>query len=90
MKRSARCAASSFSFAGSLKAGIKVLVPEPLTSNSNSQGRLDKRDFVYDAQANEYRYPAGERAIWRFSAVENGLTLHKYWPSACPNCSLRE
>jgi len=69
--------------------GINVLVPKPLTSNSKAQGRFDKRDFIYDAQTNEYRCPAGERAIWRFSTMENGMTIHKYWPSACPNCLLR-
>lgn len=72
------------------QAGIRVLVPKPLTSNSKAQGRYDKRDFVYIAQTNEYRCPAGERAIWRFATVESGLTIHKYWPSACPNCPLRE
>ena len=46
-------------------------------------------DFVYDAEHDEYRCPAGERAIWRFSSVEKGLTIHKYWPSACPRCALR-
>jgi hypothetical protein len=50
---------------------------------------FDKRDFVYDAERNEYRCPAGERAIWRFTTVEAGLTIHKYWSSACPRCPMR-
>ena len=70
-------------------AGIAALVPKPLTSNSRAQGRFDKRDFVYDARKNEYRRPAGEIAIHRFTAVEDGKTLHKYWPSACPACPLK-
>jgi hypothetical protein len=65
---------------------IDAIVPKPLTSNSKADGRFDKRDFVYDAQRDEYRCPAGERAIWRFSTVEDGMTLHKYWSSACPEC----
>ncbi len=32
---------------------------------------------------------AGQRAIKRFTTVENGLTLHKYWSSACPRCPLK-
>jgi transposase len=39
--------------------------------------------------ATRYRCPAGERATWRFSTFEDGMTLHKYWSSACPKCSMR-
>jgi transposase len=70
-------------------AGIEAVLPKPLTSNSKADGRFDKRDFVYDPKRNEYICPAGERAIWRFSTVEDGMTLHKYWPSACPKCPMR-
>jgi hypothetical protein len=70
-------------------AGIKALVPKPLTSNSKADGRFDKRDFTYDAASDEYRCPAGERAVWRFSTVEDDMTLHKYWSSACPKCPMR-
>jgi transposase len=69
--------------------GIKPLVPKPLTSNSKADGRFDKRDFVYVESDDEYRCPAGERAIHRFTTVEHGLTLHAYWPSACPKCALK-
>lgn len=71
-------------------AGINVLVPKPLTSISKAHGRFDKRDFVYDPQRDEYECPAGERAIHRFTSVERGLTIHKYWSSACPKCPIRE
>ena len=59
---------------------------KPLTSGSIADGRFDKRDFVFIAKDDEYRCPAGQRAIKRFTAIENGLTLHKYWSSACPRC----
>ena len=65
------------------------LVPKPLTSNSKADGRFDKRDFVYIAAADEYRCPAGQRAIKRFTTIERGMTLHKYWSSACPRCPLK-
>jgi len=70
-------------------AGITALVPKPLTSNSRAEGRFDKQDFIYLADADEYLCPAGQRAIRRFTTVENGLTLHKYWSSACPRCPIR-
>ena len=70
-------------------AGITPLVPKTLTSNSRAQGRFDKQDFIYVAADDEYRCPAGERAIRRFTTVENGLTIHKYWSSACPRCPIR-
>ena len=71
------------------QAGINVLVPKPLTSNSRAEGRFDKRDFVYLTETNEYRCPAGQRAIWRFRTIEGGLTISKYWSSACPQCPLK-
>jgi hypothetical protein len=72
------------------QAQITTLVPKPLTSNSIAKGRFDKRDFVYIAKRDEYRCPAGERAIWRMTRVENGMTLHRYWSSACPRCPLKK
>jgi hypothetical protein len=33
--------------------------------------------------------PAGEYAIRRFTSVEKGMAIHKYWSSACPHCALR-
>jgi transposase len=69
--------------------GIIPLVPKPLTSNSKAAGRFDKRDFIYIAERDEYRCPAGQTAIWRCTSIENGLTLNKYWPSACPQCAIR-
>lgn len=71
------------------EAGIIPLVPKPLTSNSKADGRFDKRDFTYDPETDEYECPAGERAIHRFATEENGLTLHKYWSSACPHCPMK-
>jgi hypothetical protein len=71
------------------QAGINALVPKPLTSNSKADGRFDKRDFVYIPEDDEYRCPAGQRAIKRYTSVENGMTLHRYWPSACPRCPIK-
>jgi transposase len=71
------------------EAGITPLVPKPMTSNAKADGRFSKADFIYIAKDDEYQCPAGERAIHRFTTVEHGLTLHRYWPSACPRCPLK-
>jgi transposase len=72
-----------------LEAGITPLVPKPMTSNAKAEGRFSKRDFVYLKKVDAYRCPAGERAIFRFATVENGLVIRKYWSSACPGCHLK-
>jgi transposase len=71
------------------QAGITAMVPKPQTSNNKAQGLFDKRDFRYIAADDEYQCPAGQRAIRRFTTVENGMTLHKYWTSACPKCPIK-
>lgn len=70
-------------------AGIAPLVPKVLTSNSKAEGRYDKSDFVYDPVRDAFRCPAGEYATRRFTSVEKGMAIHKYWSSACPGCALR-
>jgi transposase len=71
------------------EAGITPLVPKPMTSGARAEGRFSKLDFIYIAKDDEYQCPAGERAIFRFATVENGLATRKYWSSACPHCPLK-
>jgi transposase len=71
------------------EAGITPLVPKPMTSNARAEGRFSKLDFIYIARDDEYQCPAGERAIFRFATIENGLTIRKYWSSVCPGCPLK-
>lgn len=52
-------------------AGVKAYVTKPLTSASRKKGLFTTRDFVYIAKSDEYRCPAGERAIRRFSTIEH-------------------
>ncbi len=70
-------------------AGIEPLVPKALTSNSRAEGRYDKSDFVYEPERDAFRCPAGEYATYRFTSLENGMAIKKYWSSACPRCALR-
>lgn len=72
------------------EAGITVFVPKTLTSGATAAGRFGKGDFIYDAAKNEYRCPAGKSLIWRYSSVEKGLKLHRYWSSHCQGCALKE
>jgi len=72
------------------EAGITAIVPKTVTSGATADGRFGRDDFIYDAQKNEYRCPAGQRLIWRFARIENGLKLHRYWSSHCQSCSIKD
>lgn len=72
------------------EAGITAFVPKALTSGATAAGRFGKGDFIYDAAKNEYRCPAGQSLTWRYSSVEKGLKLHRYWSSNCQGCALKE
>jgi Transposase DDE domain len=72
------------------QAGITVFVPKTVTSSATAHGRFSKDDFIYDAEANEYRCPAGERLTWRYVTIERELKLHRYWSSNCQQCSLKD
>jgi transposase len=71
------------------QAAITPIVPKTLTSNSLADGRFDKQDFIYIASDDQYRCPAGQRAIKRFTTIEAGMTLDVYWSSACPRCPIK-
>ena len=71
------------------QAGIIPIVPKTLTSNSLAEGRFDKQDFIYIASDDEYRCPAGQRAINRFTTMEAAMMLDVYWSSACPRCPIK-
>ena len=71
------------------RSGMPTLIPKPQTSNNRAMGLFDKSDFRYIPEDDEYRCPAGQRAVYRFTRVEDGLTLRRYWPSACPRCPMK-
>ncbi len=72
------------------EAGVTVFVPKTVTSGATAAGRFGKDDFIYDASTNEYRCPAWQSLIWRFSHVEKGLKFHRYWSSHCNSCTLKQ
>ena len=72
------------------EAGITVTLPKPLTSNNKAKGRFVKQDFRYVAEEDVYLCPAGERLVCHYTNVENGLTLHRYWTTACQGCAIKD
>ena len=59
------------------RSGISTLIPKPQTSGNQAMGLFDKRDFRYIPEDDEYLCLAGQRAIYRFTRVERGLTIHR-------------
>jgi hypothetical protein len=71
------------------ESGITVTLPKPQTSGAKAAGRFGKQDFVYVAADDVYRCPAGERLTYRYTNVEDGKTLRRYWTSSCKTCALK-
>jgi transposase len=71
------------------QAGVTVTLPKPMTSGAKAGGRFGKQDFVYLPDEDAYRCPAGEKLRYYYSNVERGLTLRRYWTTACHTCSLK-
>jgi hypothetical protein len=71
------------------QAGITVTLPKPMTSGAKSDGRFGKQDFVYLPEEDAYRCPAGEKLRYYYSNVERGLTLRRYWTTACQTCPIK-
>jgi transposase len=69
--------------------GVTPYVPKPLTSGAKAKGRFGKQDFVYVADDDVYRCPAGERLTRHSTSVEDGMTLHIYWTTKCSDCPLK-
>jgi transposase len=72
------------------EAGITVTLPKPLTSGIKATGRFGKQDFRYVAETDVYICPAGERLTYHFTNEEKGLTLRRYWTTACQGCAIKD
>ena len=59
-----------------------------MTSGAKADGRFGKQDFVYLPEEDAYRCPAGERLRYYFSNMERGVTLRRYWTTACQTCPI--
>ena len=72
-----------------VETGITPSVPRTMTSDNKAKGLYDKRDFVYVAQDNEYRCPAGKRLVYHHSSIEDGMKMNCYYTSVCQQCTLK-
>lgn len=71
-------------------AGLTVTLPRPQTSGSTAAGRFGKPDFVYLADADAYRCPAGAVLPYHYSNVEKSMELRRYWSTAaCRDCTIK-
>ena len=67
-----------------------MFVPKPMTSGAKAAGRFGKQDFAYLANEDVYVCLAGERLTNRFTTIEAGKTVQRYWATACANCSIKD
>src|SRR5260221_75843 len=81
-------AAMTFSHSAILSR-ITVTLPKPMTSSAKAEGRFGKQDLVYKPDEDVYRCPAGETLKYYYTNVENGLTLRRYWTTACRACPIK-
>jgi len=71
------------------QAGITVTLPKPQTSNNKAKGQFVRQDFRYMAEDDVYMCPAGKRLTYRYTNVEAGRTLRRYWTNACRDCAIK-
>ena len=71
------------------QAGVAVTVSKPNTSNAGAVGRFDKADFIYEADRDAYRCPAGEWLTYHFTSELDGKMMRSYWTTACESCVVK-
>lgn len=70
-------------------ADIAVTLPKPATSGMEAKGQFGKHDFVYLADDDVYRCPAGEVLSYHSATVDDGRAIRRYWTRACVTCPLK-
>jgi hypothetical protein len=70
-------------------AAIAVTLPKPATSGMEAKGQFGKHDFVYLADDDAYRCPAGEMLGYHSATVDDGRAIRRYWTHACVTCPLK-
>ena len=70
-------------------AGITVTLPKPSTSGAKAEGRFGKQDFVYLADEDVYRCPAGEKLKYSYTKEDKGQKFRCYWTNVCRHCPLK-
>jgi hypothetical protein len=72
------------------EAGINVMIPKTVTFSTTANGRFSKANFIYDAERNEYRCPAGNNLKWRYETIEYGMKVQRHWSSNCKSCAMKD
>jgi transposase len=70
-------------------ADIAVTLPKPATSGMEAKGQFGKHDFVYLADDDAYRCPAGEVLSYHSATIDDGRAIRRYWTHACVTCPLK-
>lgn len=72
-------------------AGMTALVPKGDTSGSEKKGIFNRSLFTYDATEDVYLCPAKKKLKYRFSGVEKGLVIKRYFldTATCRACGLQ-
>ena len=67
------------------------LVPKGDTSGSAKKGIFNRSQFTYDTARDVYICPANQLLPYRFTGLEDGLMLRRYWVSdpICRACELK-
>lgn len=70
--------------------GITPYVSKPIVSKNTARGLFGKEKFVYEADGDCYRCPAGERLTFRFQSRERKHKKFRYyWTTACLGCPIK-
>lgn len=71
--------------------GMAVIVPKGDTSGSEKKGIFNRSLFKYDDDRDVYICPANKEMTYRFSGIEKGLTMKRYFLDimTCRACHLK-
>lgn len=72
-------------------AGMTAIVPKGDTSGSEKKGIFNRSLFQYDVHKDVYICPANQELTYRFSGIEKGLTIKRYFLDivTCRACRLK-
>jgi|TARA_B100001964_G_C14192612_1_gene581793 transposase len=72
-------------------AGMVAVVAKGDTSGSEKKGIFNRSEFRYDSGKDIYICPANKKLTYRFSGVEKGLTIRRYFldTMTCRACHLK-
>lgn len=71
------------------EAGITPYIEKANTSANTALGLFGKERFVYEAEQDCYRCPAGEKLRYHFDSEELGRKIRYYWTTACNTCQIK-